>query len=224
MQIPEVIAVDVAIGRCLPVAAVEHGLDVVAVQLLELQVGQRRGHVAEPVVDVEGDSWSEHREHCADPLGRGQFDEPLDVDSLEGLAIGVTDQRTLGVVHPEVVWAGEAPGMTEATVGHGCTAVPADIQERARHTIIAAHDHDGALGDDQGGEVAGARDVARHGDQQWTAAEDLFELLLEAGLVAVFHDGHVQHRLAVVTVFSIDVGQQALGDIGERRCGHGGLP
>ena len=96
------------------ITQVVEGLVFTTVELGDIDVG-----------DIELEAGSQNGEDRADPFGRWQLDEAVDIEPLECLPIGVADQRTLCVVYPEVVRAREAAGVPEELLGDRRTSVPA---------------------------------------------------------------------------------------------------
>ena len=214
------VAVDVAIGRRLPVAALGCEPVTVAEELVELHDLERRSHLAEPLVDVDRLARREHGEHRTRPFGRRQLDETGDVDALERLARGVPDERAVRVVDPEVVRAREAPGVPEALVRDLGTAMAAHVQEGASHPVVASRDEDRTAGDGERCEVTWLGDVDREGNQERAPTEDGVHLALKANRVGVRRNGHTEDGVAEVATVAVDVGEQPLGHGDQRRSSH----
>ena len=222
VQVAEVVAVEVAVGGRLPVAARQLRLDVVAMELVELQHLQRRLHVAQPSVDVElgpDGERSRTRRRRVQPSGtrrgprRRRRRTPPCPGSPTSLPGGVVDPRVVGARHPAAV--------AEAVLGDRPAAVPAGVEERAGNAVVAADHDDRPVGDLHRREVPGVRDVDRQGHHQRAAPEHGLDLALEprrdrgtrsAGIFII--------DVGEIAAVGVDVGQQAPGQIGQRRRRH----
>ena len=217
------VAVDVPVGGELPVGAVEHGLDRVAVELVEAEHRQGVVHAGEPLGGVEVEVGGEHGEHHPGPLVGRQLDQPAHVELPERVLARHPDDGTLGVVDPRVVRARE-PALVPAALGDGRPPVAADVEERAGDPVVAADDEDRAVGDLQAVEVTRLAYVAREGDDERRPAEHLLHLRLPSLRVAVGGDRHLHLVRGLVARTGVDVGQQPASDVGVRCRGHGASP
>ena len=160
------VPVDVAVGGELPVRAVEHGLDRVAVELFEAQHRQCILHPGHPLTGSKSRSWVRTASTTPAQLVGRQLDQAVHVELAERVLARNADQLAHGVVHPRVVGARETACVPTAR-GDLRSTVAADVEERSGHAVLAPYDEDRTIGDLQRVVVARLAQVARQRHDEW---------------------------------------------------------
>ena len=144
VQDGQVVEVEVAVVGHLPVRPVStltaHHRAVDQAEVLEHLV------VATQVcVDVEVHAGGDAAEHDARPFRHRQWgeSEAAHVDVAEVGLVEDAHQLPAGVVRPRVIRTGEASCRAAALLHHLCATVAAHVDERAQHTVVAAHEQHG---------------------------------------------------------------------------------
>ena len=221
MQVAEVVSVDVAISSDLPVAALSGESVTMAMQVVQLEDLQRGSHIAEPIVDVEGQPRSQYREQRARSFRGRQLDEAVYLEPGECVLRRVADKRSVGVVDPKVIRAREASGAPETVFADCCAAMATDVQEDAGDSVVAANAEQRSACNRERAVVARLAQIRRERDQQRATEEDRVDLCrVPVGVEIVRHrDSH--DVLDLVTAVVVDVDQQALCNVEKGACWHG---
>ena len=136
VQDVEVVAVDVAVERDLPVGPDQDAF-VEEFHVGEPELIERDVIAAEPAVEVELSAGTRDDEHQAAAFLTRQLGEAarVGVDVAELVAPGNPHQGTFGVVAPCVVRAGEPARLAAPFADHECAPVPAGVDERLDRAV-----------------------------------------------------------------------------------------
>jgi hypothetical protein len=169
------------VDRELPVRGHAHLARVDAMQRREPERLELRSDPAQRVLGIEVAARCRQHEQQSVALVRRQRGERavIEAQRFERSAVGQSGQPALVVVGPRVPWAYE-PAAAPAALRHARTAVSARVDERAEHSVFAAHEQHRNARDLLARKAPGLGQVARQTHDLGELEEQAPALVLEA--------------------------------------------
>ncbi len=208
------VAVDVAVERDLPVRSDEGAFDQ-QFHVGEPECVEHTVVAAEPGIEIEGGVGLEDGEDHAASLLAGKLREAvrLGVDLAELLSTRDPDERSLGVVAPGVVGAGEASGLPAAIADDQRATMPTGVDECLDPAIGLAHGEDRHAGDLDRAVRARLGEMSAQRSDDGPLAEQDVDLAFPTAGVEVVVDRHGEGVVERVGGVLVEVGEQPAGHL-----------